>query len=172
MQEQALMVRIRAEVHFAQKRAREGQSSRSVPLPGGHTGCFEVYVHVASWDAVREYGVPLEAGEHLVRTYGSRWRKVLDPVRERRSFAEPLPGAPALLAAEVAFAIEHEMAVNAEDFLLRRSGLSWTACTVPEAAPAVVEIFARRFGWSVERRQVALEAFSRSACSGTLRAPV
>ena len=144
---------------------REGQSSRSIPLPGGHTGAFEMYVHVASWDAVREYGVPLEAGEHLVRTYGSRWRKVLDPVRERRSFAEPLPGAPALLAAEVEFAIEHEMAVNAEDFLLRRSGLNWTACTVPEAAPAVVGIFARRFGWSVERRQAALEAFSRSACA-------
>ena len=124
-----------------------------------------MYVHVASWDAVREYGVPLEAGERLVRTYGSRWRKVLDPARERRSLAEPLPGAPALLAAEVEFAIEHEMAVNAEDFLLRRSGLNWTACTVPEAAPAVVEIFARRFGWSAERRQAALEAFSRSACA-------
>jgi len=36
---------------------------------------------------------------------------------------------------------------------------------VPEAAPAVVEIFARRFGWSAERRQAALEAFSRSACA-------
>ena len=56
-----------------------------------------MYVHVASWDAVREYGVPLEAGERLVRTYGSRWRKVLDPARDRRSLAEPLPGAPALL---------------------------------------------------------------------------
>ena len=69
-----------------------------------------MYVQVASWDAVREYGVPLEAGERLVRTYGSRWRKVLDPARERRSLAEPLPGAPPLLAAEVEFAIEHEMA--------------------------------------------------------------
>ncbi len=110
---------------------RQGPSTRSLPLPGGHTGAFEMYVQVAS----------------------------------RRSLAEPLPGAPALLAAEVEFAIEHEMAVNAEDFLLRRSGLNWTACTVPEAAPAVVEIFARRFGWSAEHRQAALEAFSRSACA-------
>lgn len=142
----------------------EGPSSRSLPLPGGYTGSFEMYVHVASWDAVREYDVPLEVGERIVRTYGSRWRKVLERVRSERSLAEPLPGSPKLLPAEVEFAIEHEMAVTVEDFLLRRSGLNWTAQLVPEAAPAVAEIFARRLGWSAERREAALEDYSRSAC--------
>jgi len=40
------------------------------------------------------------------------------------SVAEPLPGTLTLLAAEVNFAIRHEMALNVEDFLLRRSGLN------------------------------------------------
>ena len=146
-------------------RSSNGLSSRLVPLPGGYTGSFEMYVHVASWDAVREYDVPLATAERIVRTYGSRWRKVLGPIRERKSLAEPLPGSPALLVAEVEFAIAQEMAVTVEDFLLRRSGLNWTALTMPEAVPAVAEVFAGRFGWSAERRQAALEAFSRSACA-------
>jgi glycerol-3-phosphate dehydrogenase len=144
--------------------APRGGSSRSLPLPGGYTGSFEMYTHVASWDAVREYDVPLEVGERIVRTYGSRWRKVLEPIRDERSLSSPLPGPPQLLPAEVEFAIEHEMAVSVEDFLLRRSGLNWTAQLVPEAAPAVAEIFARRLGWSVERRAASLDDYSRSAC--------
>lgn len=122
---------------------------RTTPLPGGYTGPFDVYLHVAAWDAVREYDVPFETGERIVRTYGSRWRKVLGPIRQRRALAEPLPGSPGILAAEVDFSIEHEMAMNVEDFVLRRSGLNWTACTIPELAPAVAEIFARRFGWDL-----------------------
>src|SRR5579863_1130930 len=141
-----------------------GSDGRSVPLPGGHTGPFDVYLNVAAWDAVREYDVPFEAGERIVQTYGSRWRKVLEPVRERRSLAEPLPGSPAILAAEVEFAIAHEMAVNVEDFVLRRSGLNWTAVTVSGLVPAVAKIFAERLGWSPERRQAAVEACTRAAC--------
>ncbi len=144
--------------------ASKTHPSRSFPLPGGHTGVFEMYLQVASWDAVREYDIPLEVGERIVRTYGSRWRKVLERVRDERSLGEPLPGSPGILAAEVEFAIEHEMAMSVEDFLLRRSGLNWTAQLAPEVGPAVAEIFARRLGWSPERRQAALESYARSAC--------
>jgi len=65
----------------------------------------------------------------------------------------------------VDFAVRHEMALKVEDFLLRRSGLSWKACTLSEAAPAVAEIFAARLGWGVEERQKAVETFVRSACA-------
>ncbi len=141
------------------------QPTRQVPLPGGHTGVFEVFVNYASWDAVREFNVPLPVAERIVRTYGSRWRMVLEPLRDQKSLAEPLPGSPTLLAAEVDFAIRHEMALSVEDFLIRRSGLNWRACTMREATPAVAEIFAARLGWSAERRQQALDAFSRFACA-------
>jgi glycerol-3-phosphate dehydrogenase len=57
------------------------------------------------------------------------------------------------------------MALTVEDFLLRRSGLNWAACT-PHCAPAalaVAQIFSRRFGWGDERRQSELEKFRRLA---------
>ena len=143
---------------------RPATSSRAQPLPGGETGQFEVYVDYASWEAVRMFKVPIEISERIVRTYGSRWREVLEPVRDEPALAETLPGAPSLLAAEVEFAIRSEMAVSVEDFLLRRSGLSWLSrWKVREAAPRVAEIFASRLGWTAERRQEQLDAFARSA---------
>jgi glycerol-3-phosphate dehydrogenase len=130
--------------------------SRTTPLPGGQTGAFEVYVDYASWEAVRLFDVPHPVAERIVRTYGSRWRNVLQPIAEDRSLARPLPGSPTLIAAEVQFAIRHEMAMGVDDFLLRRSGLSWTAALLPEVATPVSEIFAEHFGWSNERKRAAV----------------
>jgi glycerol-3-phosphate dehydrogenase len=137
------------------------QASRSTPLPGGNTGPFEDFVSKATGEAGKDFGVLAPIAERIVRTYGSRWRQVLEPIRESPALAEPLAGNPPLLRAEVHFAIRHEMAVNVEDFLVRRSGLNWlAACSMREAAPAVAEIFARELGWSPERRQASLAAFA------------
>jgi glycerol-3-phosphate dehydrogenase len=134
-------------------------------LPGGHAGPFDAFVHSSTDRAVSEYGLPKTVSERIVRTYGSRWPQVLGLIHEDKALAEPLAGSPTLLAAEVEFAIRHEMALTVEDFLLRRSGLNWAACTphCTPAAPAVAQIFARRFGWGDERRRGELEQFRRLA---------
>jgi glycerol-3-phosphate dehydrogenase len=137
------------------------QASRTTPLPGGNTGPFEDFVRKATDEAGKGFGVPAPIAERIVRTYGSRWPQVLGPIRESPGLAEPLAGNPALLTAEVQFAIRHEMAENVEDFLVRRSGLNWlAACSLRVAAPAVAEIFARELGWSPEHRQASLAAFA------------
>jgi glycerol-3-phosphate dehydrogenase len=144
-------------------RPRKALSSRQLPLPGGYTGPFEVFVKSATQQAVQQLGIEAAVAERVARTYGSRWPLVLDPIGEDRSQAEPLPGSPTLLAAEVEFAIRHEMATNVEDFLLRRSGLNWlAACKLREAAPRVAQIFSERLDWSAERQQAAMDAFLAS----------
>jgi glycerol-3-phosphate dehydrogenase len=142
--------------------------SRQTPLPGGHTGPLEVFAKSSTERAAAEFRLPRTVAERIVRTYGSRWTKVLAPIRENPQLAEPLQGAPTLLAAEVDFAIRREMAMTLEDFMLRRSGLNWAACTPAggESAPAVAAIFASRFGWDAERRKAALDSFSRLASTG------
>jgi glycerol-3-phosphate dehydrogenase len=144
-------------------RALSARPTRAAPLPGGRTGPFPAFVKSATENAAREFSIASPVAGRIVRTYGSRWREVLELVREQKSLAEPLPGSPTLLAAEVEFAIRHEMALKVEDFLLRRSGLSWKACTLSGAAPAVAKIFAARLGWSAEERLEAVETFARSA---------
>ena len=138
-------------------------SSRNQPLPGGQTGSFAQFVRTASELAVQEFRVPQPVAKRIAETYGSRWRKVLEPIRQDPSLGETLPGAPTLLATEVAFALEQEMAMNVEDFLLRRSGLNWLApCMTQAAASAVAEICARHFGWSADRREAALDDFTQN----------
>lgn len=137
------------------------QLSQATPLPGGNTGPFEDFVSRATSEAASGFGVPTPIANRIVRTYGSRWRQVLGPIRENRQLAEPLPGNPSVLTAEVQFSIRNEMAVNVEDFLVRRSGLNWlAACSLREAAPAVAEIFARELGWNADQRQGSLAAFN------------
>jgi glycerol-3-phosphate dehydrogenase len=144
-------------------KALSARPTRTAPLPGGRTGPFATFVKSAAENAVFEFQLTFPVAQRIVRTYGSRWREVLEPVREQKSLAEPLPGSPGLLAAEVDFAVRHEMALKVEDFLLRRSGLSWKACMMSEAVPAVARIFAARLGWSVQERQDAVDTFARSA---------
>jgi len=146
------------------EKALSGKPTRILPLPGGHTGDFKAFLNNASEEASPAFDIPFPIAERIVRTYGSRWRAVLEPLHRNKLLAEPLPGSPALLAAEADFAIEHEMAMNVEDFLLRRSGLNWLACSaLREAAPAVAGIFADRFSWSAERREAAVAGFAQCA---------
>jgi glycerol-3-phosphate dehydrogenase len=138
--------------------------TRQTPLPGGQTGPFDVYVNYAAWEAVRISDVPYPVAERIVKTYGSRWRAVLDPIRENRALAETIPGSTDLLAAEVEFAIREEMAVRPEDFVLRRSGLNWFAArALRDAAPAIADIFAARFAWDQSQRSAALDALHAEA---------
>jgi glycerol-3-phosphate dehydrogenase len=139
------------------------QSSRDVPLPGGYTGPFEAFVRSSTEAAAGEFQVPREMAERIVRTYGSRWRAVLEPVRQQPSLAQLLPGTPALLAAEVDFALRNEMAMTLEAFFLRRSGLNWWAAwALADAVPAVAEIFAAHFGWSAAQQRAAIEDSRRA----------
>jgi len=138
--------------------------TRKALLPGGYTGALDVYVHNASKEAVERFDIPPDVAERIVRTYGSRWDKVLEPLREDRSRAQTLPGNPTLLEVEVDFAIRHEMAMKVEDFLLRRSGLNWRACSaLRESAPNVARIFSEHFNASEE--QFLRDSGSFSKCS-------
>jgi glycerol-3-phosphate dehydrogenase len=134
--------------------------TRKIPLPGGFTDDFEAYLDKAAADAVRLFNVPHTAAEHIVRIYGTRWRQVLEPVRSDRTLAEPLPGTAENLGAEVVFAIENEMALELEDFFLRRSGLNWYAAyALRDAVPEVARIFAERLGWDKARWEASINNF-------------
>lgn len=137
--------------------------TRKTPLPGGYIDNFEVYLKDAEADAVRLFDVPHEAAEHIVRTYGTRWQQVLEPIRSDRGLAKPFPGSSECLGAEVVFAIENEMALELEDFLLRRSGFNWYAAyALRDAVPAVAQIFAERMGWDEAQQEASVNDFKSS----------
>lgn len=151
---------------------RLSHPSRLRPLPGGNLGRpddFDNFIHSATGEATDEFGVPPESASRIARTYGSRWRKVLEPIHSQKSLGNPLPGDAGILAAEVRFAVREEMATTLEDFILRRSGLSWTGMAHPELAAGAAEVFAVEFAWSSEQRRSAVNGFEQRYSAAGLR---
>ncbi len=140
--------------------------SRSAPVPGGHIMDYPCFVKEAREQAARTFGVSPETAERIARTYGSRWRSVLAPIRKDRSLGESLTEAGGLTRAEAVFSIREEMAMTIGDFLLRRSGLNWVVQTHSGAGKAAANVFARELGWSDEARRAAILEYARLAgCS-------
>lgn len=87
-----------------------------------------------------ELRLPPGVARTLAETYGQRAHRVLDPVAKDPMMGEVLcPHAP-LLAAEVTFARDEEMARTSADVLLRRTRCGWEPCEGLDAVAAVARI--------------------------------
>jgi glycerol-3-phosphate dehydrogenase len=126
-----------------------------VALPGGDIDSLD--------DEVIAARVELGSGTlalHLAGRYGRDWREVWSLVRQDPALGEPLvPGRPDL-AAEVAHAVEREMAMTIADVLVRRLHLAYEARDhALDLAPRVAELMAPRLGWSPERTAAELARY-------------
>lgn len=118
--------------------------THEAPLPGAPVALAPLIHDLAR--RCRELRLPASHAETLATTYGTRAQLVLD-----RAAADPregdtlCPHAP-LMRAEVAFAVETEMARSAADVLLRRTRVGWEACEGVEALPAVLDVLDAMLG--------------------------
>lgn len=126
-----------------------------LPLVGAHR-----------WNEVRDRAAELAAGaglpeaavERLLHRHGDRTPDLLALAAEDAELAEPLPGAPDYLAAEVVHAVTAEGALHLDDVLTRRTRISIeTAHRGVDTAPRVAALMGRELGWDEERtaREVA-----------------
>jgi glycerol-3-phosphate dehydrogenase len=132
-------------------------------LPGGDLGGARTLEEFAELPQVRAAleRVPAETATRLIATYGS---DALDVARSADGADALSPVAPdvPLSAAEVRYAIRHEMALTLVDVLERRTRLSFFATeTARIAAPAVAAIVARELDWTEARMHEEIAAFTR-----------
>ncbi|HEY1701064.1 MAG TPA: glycerol-3-phosphate dehydrogenase/oxidase [Trebonia sp.] len=131
-------------------------------------------VRAAARRTAEDYGVPLEAVEHLLSRYGSLVSEVLEPVRRDRSLARPLAEGYPYLRAEVAYAVTHEGALHIEDVLGRRVRLLIESPDAGvSAAPEVGAIMGSLLGWGRRRRATEVRRYTELAqtSSEALRSP-
>jgi glycerol-3-phosphate dehydrogenase len=122
------------------------------------------------YDKVGDGGLGAGVRDRLVNRYGSDAGLIIDMVVTDPGLGEPLvPGLP-YLRAEARFAAQHEMVVNLDDVLSRRTRARLLARDASaEAAESVASLIAGPLGWSEQeqRRQVeeyrALVAAERAA---------
>jgi glycerol-3-phosphate dehydrogenase len=125
------------------------------PLPGGERPLEE-----EEREAVGATGDPA-IGAHLARAHGARWRRVWRLAVEDPALARPLVEGLPWLGAELAHAVEHEMAFTLADLLVRRTHIAFETRDQGRAAARLAAgIVADRLGWGrsdVERAVAAYE---------------
>jgi glycerol-3-phosphate dehydrogenase len=90
-----------------------------LPLPGGERPLEDIRAEAAE---IVDDGV---VREHLVQSYGTRWRNVWDVGESRPELRERVSSTHAVIGAEFVYAIEREMAVTLGDLLIRRTHLAF-----------------------------------------------
>ncbi len=117
-----------------------------LPLPGGEAAELEVVLEAA------RRTVPDATARHLVASYGSETPAILNLVDRDRGLGEAMaPGRPEIWA-EVAHAVEREMALRVQDVLIRRLHLfyEYTEQGTAVAAP-VAQRMKKLLGWDEVR---------------------
>ncbi|MBI3976824.1 MAG: glycerol-3-phosphate dehydrogenase/oxidase [Chloroflexi bacterium] len=128
------------------------------PLPGARfadpAACAQEVTRVGA-------GIGLDEGQcrALAEIYGSRAMDVLALAAQEPRLARPInAGAPDIMA-QVHHAVAAEMALTAEDFLLRRSRLGFSPGQGVESLGAVAAEMAQLLGWDEARRRAEEAAY-------------
>lgn len=103
-------------------------------------------------------GIPVQVIRRLIGRYGDLVDEVLDPIADDPSLAEPVPGAPQYVLAEIRYAVTHEGALHLDDVLTRRTRISVdTGHRGLESVVAVAAVVGPLLGWGPDdsEREVA-----------------
>lgn len=134
------------------KAKRVRSDTRRAPLPGGDFESLAA-LEAEAVAAAAPLGVPEASARHLAGTYGTRYRDVLDRVRRESALGQRLCSHGPTIAAEVALAVEEEMAVTVADVLLRRTTAAWARCEArDEALEAALDVMQARLSWDAAER--------------------
>ena len=104
-------------------------------------------------------GLSRETLETLVTTYGRAYGRVIDLGGKVAGGAERLCPSNPDIVAQLHVAVQDEMAVSLQDFLLRRTGIGTSGCQGTDCAEAIGSRMARLAGWTPRRLQAELDAY-------------
>jgi glycerol-3-phosphate dehydrogenase len=112
--------------------------------------------------AIQEAGPVDEATAKLfVNTYGTRGLDVARRMASDQSAAQPLVLGRSERMAQVDYAVEKELAKCVSDVMIRRTQLYYRDPNQGlSATPAVAERMGRLLGWSSERREAEISAYT------------
>jgi glycerol-3-phosphate dehydrogenase len=132
------------------------------PLAGGSIANKENFLKAVLMRNVA--GASPETLHRLALTYGTQYDHVLQIVRDRPVFAEPIGGHCEVTGAEILHAARHECAVKLSDALIRRTEAGSAGHPGSDAIEHAANIMARVMGWDEARMRseiAEVEAFYR-----------
>ncbi|MDE2112925.1 MAG: hypothetical protein KGJ79_17445 [Alphaproteobacteria bacterium] len=114
-------------------------STPTARLPGGAIDCF-----VAFERAEKAARPQIKGMAHLVRLYGARLEKVLDLAKDHPELLRTI-GETGDVAAQVVHAAREEMAMSADDVVLRRTGIGQLGRPLSHTFIEVAKLMANDF---------------------------
>lgn len=140
--------------------ARKTAASRLevTPVHGGAIDDFEALVRDAATAAAGTVGP--QSLRALAHNHGTAMRELLGMVGQQPHLARPL-GNSLVLAVEVAYAAQHEMALTLADVVFRRTDLCTTGNPGESALQAAAQVMAESLGWPEARRLSELDDVRR-----------
>ena len=125
-----------------------------LPLSGGEMENFTSFCQSKMQELV---GINPLSAQHLLRNYGSSVQNVL----HYSDLLRPVSGSDEVLEAEIAYAVDEEMAVHLDDAVRRRTDLGAAEKPQTETLAHCAALMAERLGWSEERQHEEIARCSR-----------
>jgi glycerol-3-phosphate dehydrogenase len=97
--------------------------------------------------------------ETLVTTYGRVYPRVVELIGKVPGGAEPLCPTNPDVVAQLHHAVQDELTVSLQDFMLRRTGIGTSSCQGEDCAEPIARRMGALLGWSARRLDAELEAF-------------
>lgn len=120
------------------------------PVNGGKIDDFNAFLNQARTEAVDI--LDAEIIEHLVYTYGSAYRNLIQYVEDQPALAERIDLNSPVIKAEIVHAIHHEMAQSLADVVQRRTELGAAGLPPMIALQKCAEIMGAELSWNLERQ--------------------
>src|SRR5207244_11420166 len=104
-------------------------------------------------------GLARETLETLVMLYGRAYPRVIDLAGKVPGGADRLCPRNPDIVAQLHLAVQDEMAVSLQDFLLRRTGIGTSRCQGTDCAEPIGRRMGQLLGWTPRRLEAELDAY-------------
>jgi glycerol-3-phosphate dehydrogenase len=122
-------------------------------------GRVEAHTWLDVTDDVAASGLARETLQTLVALYGRNYRRVVELAGKVPGGTEPLCPSNPDIVAQLHHAVQEELTVSLQDFLLRRTGIGTSRCQGRDCGEAIAHRLATLCGWSPRRLDAELEAY-------------
>lgn len=124
-------------------------------LVGGENYRFD------DWQRIqKQFNLPADVCQHLMRTYGNRAQRIADLASSKPELNEKISQQQPFIKAEVIYQVREEMAVTLRDVLARRWRLELSDWQLTSRVlPIVAELMASELDWSGQHRQQQMDSY-------------
>jgi len=130
--------------------------TQSKPVHGGQIERFQDYLSQAK--AQTPGGLDPEIVEHLVYTYGSEYKRLLNYVSEQPVLGARVDPNLPVTRAEVIHAVQQEMAQTLSDVIQRRTELGASGLPSRATLQSCAELMGQELGWTPSRLSMEIDA--------------